>query len=202
MVYTRAAVGGQITASMYNEHADELRAYVWTNGSARGFQTGMVKGEYGYQSDVDALYRYNGSAWSPWAVSRRTWTPTTVVGLDLTKGSLTCVYSVASGKVSYEVRGTATAAGFVTASVTITYPDLDGINLAPFLSGTSGHCDFVQAAAPTARNTGVIMQLASVLNPAVYNASGTYVARNALSGTVPFTWAVNDIFTGNGQYNL
>lgn len=76
MVYTRAAVGGQITASMYNEHADELRAYVWPDQSARDFQTGMVKGELGYQQDTDTTYRYSGSAWALWSKPLVSYAPT------------------------------------------------------------------------------------------------------------------------------
>lgn len=63
MVYTQAAVGGTITASMYQEHAVELRRYMWANSSARTLQTGMVTGEFGYQVDTGKDYRYDGTSW-------------------------------------------------------------------------------------------------------------------------------------------
>lgn len=201
MVYTRASVGKPITASQYNEHADELRLYRWVDGFARGNQTGMVKGEFGYQADVDATYRYSGSAWVPWEVSRRSWTPATTAGLDLTKGTLTCQYSIAGQVVSYWVRGLASAAAFVTGSVTFTYPVLDGTDLTPTQANTTGVVYFIESV-DGGRFFGPTIHGSTALNPGVVNTAGTYAALNGLSGTVPFSWDVDDQFVCNGSYHI
>jgi len=49
---------------------------------------------------------------------------------------------------------------------------------------------------PAQRRTG------TEINTRVYNASATYVTGTAITNLIPFTWANNDLFVLNGQYEI
>lgn len=41
----------------------QIQTFVWADTAARNAQTGMIAGDFGYQTDTGITYRYNGSAW-------------------------------------------------------------------------------------------------------------------------------------------
>ncbi|UXO93841.1 hypothetical protein Pan2_22 [Pseudanabaena phage Pan2] len=41
----------------------QIQTFVWANAAARTAQTGMIAGDFGYQTDTGLTYRYNGSSW-------------------------------------------------------------------------------------------------------------------------------------------
>ncbi len=73
----------------------QIQSFLWANSAARSAQTGMVGGDFGYQTDTGVTYRYSGSAWVafyPGALVSII--PTSVAGTGVS-------YSTTSGLVSF-----------------------------------------------------------------------------------------------------
>lgn len=43
----------------------QIQTYIWADTAARNAQTGMRKGDMGYQSDIDLNFRYSDAGWAP-----------------------------------------------------------------------------------------------------------------------------------------
>lgn len=54
-----AGVGDEITATR------QIQTFIWADSTERSAQTGMVEGDYGWQSDIDLGFHYYGGSWHP-----------------------------------------------------------------------------------------------------------------------------------------
>lgn len=68
----------------------QIQTFVWANAAARTAQTGMIAGDFGFQTDTSTTYRYVNSAWAifyPGAMVDAI--PTSVAGTGVTLNTTT-----------------------------------------------------------------------------------------------------------------
>ena len=91
-----------------------------------------------------------------------------------------------------------TASGACTPPLTVTVPETmstsnSSVNLqAAYLDDSANQWYYGPA-----QRSGI-----NGINTRVYNASATYLTGTALTNIIPFTWANNDLFVLNGQYEI
>lgn len=193
MGFTRAAVGGKITAAMYNELADAPRLYTFVDAPDRGVEATMVKGDFGYQVDTDITYRFNGSTWREWFVPWRAYTPTTV---NVSGGTITGSWTRTGDRVTVSIMHTFAGAN-LTGQPTYSLP-VNHLNASvEWLEGTV----LLRDNSPAAEYLGVVRKNSTTgIAPYSFLASGTYVSFANVNATTPFTWAVDDTLVMNFSY--
>lgn len=193
MGFTRATVGGKITAAMYNELADAPRFYTWPTSAQRASTTSMSKGDFGYQVDTDITYRFDGSTWREWYVPWRAYTPTTT---NVSGGTIAASYTRLGDLVQVSIMHTFAGAN-LTGQPTYSLP-VNHLNTSvEWLEGTV----LLRDNSPAAEYLGVVRKNSTTaIAPYSFLASGTYVSFANVNATTPFTWAVDDTLVMNFSY--
>lgn len=175
--------------------------YRWSNDAQRTAQTGMRDGDEGFQTDIDATYKYMG-AWQLWNRRRFAFTP--VLAPDGTMGSggyLTGFCTVAAGIAYYTVRillGT----GFVFPSGGVFYINCPygSKDFSPTMP--RGQIIFQDTSAgSTGRYIGVPVDVG--LDGSTIRFYYTTATTNRifdLTLTDPFAWAVGDSMSASFSY--
>lgn len=193
MGFTRAAVGGKITAAMYNELADAPRIYTFVDALDRDGEATMVKGDLGYQVDTDITYRYDGSAWREWYVPWRAYTPTTT---NVSGGTRAASYTRLGDLVQVSIMHTFAGAD-LTGQPTYSLPVNHVSAAVEWLDGTV----LIRDNSAAAEHLGVVRKNAvGAIAPYSLLASGTYVSFANVNATTPFTWAIDDTLVMNFSY--
>lgn len=164
------------------------KSYSWPSQTQRTAQTGMVVDDMGYQSDTDSSYRFDGSNWILWNMSRRAYTPVVATG-TLGNGSLAnSMYQVVEGRVFGRVAfvlGSTSNPANLSFQAPIPVPGAQGVN-SPV--GQAVYFDISSGA----RHGGPVLVQGQNLQPFRHASSSTPGFYNALTATAPFTWANGD----------
>lgn len=196
MSYTRATVGGKVTASMYNELADGQRTFVFTDTADRAAETAMETGDTGYQVDTQVIWRYNGTAWRVWEQGKTAYTPT-FVNTTLGNGTRSGWYSVSAGRVSVSASFTLGSTSAVTGDISVTVPYVRDTTIHPNGDAIPGNLHFVDSS-PATRLVGTFVAITN--NTACRIVSGTTLVTSSVTATTPFTWATGDQVIANFEY--
>ena len=125
-----------------------------------------------------------------------TWSSFTVTTTGSANMVFTGRYCVLNKICFFQVIGTAT--GACTPPVTVTVPEtMSTLNSAVgFQAGYFDDSASQWYYGPAKRRNG------TEINTRVYNASATYLTGTGPTNLIPFTWANNDLFVLNGQYEI
>jgi hypothetical protein len=186
---------GQLLAKVdgtdYNtEWKDSDGVRVFADAAARGSAiTTPVEGMVTYLEDSDTYQSYDGSAWLP-LISPGAWTSytPTIDNLTLGNGTISARYALVGKTI------------FVSISLTLGSTSVFGIE--PRFGWPSG----ISASTGNNGPLGVgttnsisgtryafwVFVTASVMAPRALNSAGTYLTTNAITSTVPFTWAAGN----------
>jgi hypothetical protein len=88
----------------------QIQTFVWANSAARTAQTGMIAGDFGFQTDTSTTYRYSGSSWVAfYPGSNVAMIPSSVAGTGVSFSSTTGVVTFTNA-TSVSVNGCFTSA--------------------------------------------------------------------------------------------
>jgi hypothetical protein len=88
----------------------QIQTFVWANSAARTAQTGMIAGDFGFQTDTSTTYRYIGSSWVAfYATNATSVVPTSVAGTGVS-------FSAVTGLVSFSAATSVTVNGCFTSA--------------------------------------------------------------------------------------
>lgn len=177
----------------------EGHSFKWANATEKSAQSGMAKGDIGYQVDNDTFYIYNGLSWKIWAKELTAYSPTFTA---FTPSSSTFTYSISGGIV--RVFGKAVcSATLPTGAITLTTPDGYNIDMTTLgavqaaIIGTGGIDDISQSVDYL---VGVRAAASTSVTVIAYSASGASVATSAITSINPLTWATGDTLYVNFSY--
>jgi hypothetical protein len=134
------------------------------------------------------LYRRSSGVWLPFT--------STTTNVTLGDGTLTCRYRYTPDRVDFTIRlafGSTTA---ITGQPSFTVP----VAIHSEMSDRSTVHTVCADATGGVNHGHVGFGSSTLLVPFVSNAASSYVADANISGTVPFTWAVNDYLAVLGWY--
>ena len=138
-----AAEATSVQAAFTNKITNkrQIQTFVWANTAARTAQTGMIAGDFGYQTDTGVTYRYSGTVWVAFY-------PGGIVGVIPTSVAGSGVsYSTTTGLVTFTSATTITVNGCFTSAYR-------GYSIAFESTGTASNCTMVLRAAGTDSITG------------------------------------------------
>lgn len=188
--YKSFAVGEKLTASNVNTYLMEQSVMTFATTAARDAAiTSPSEGMFAYSLADNSYYVYSGSAWIPFEIAYKSWTPTIN---NLTQGNGSGSYSyVQIGKTVianfYFVLGSTSAiTGDVNFSLPVNHSSTNR-------SAASGKATLIDAS-PTTRYSGMCYPVStpSYCYVRVDKTDGTYATQTALSSTVPITWTTSD----------
>lgn len=200
MAYKTFVAGDVLTATELNDYLMNQSVMVFTNATARDTAlTSPTEGMFAYLTASDHLTIYNGSAWVITDTSWNSYTPT-LYGFTQGTGATTQAYYARIGKTvvvqGYITMGT-TAPTF-TSQMQISLPvDQASSNRSSsvgtaFMRDVSGAASYLGSIYLTSTPGRISFQ--------AVNASGTYATLSNVTGTVPFTWALDDYFSFTVTY--
>ncbi len=177
-----------LPASDVNNYLMEQSLMVFASAAARDAAlTSPAEGMHAYLSDVNQVTVYDGTSWRPISTSYTSYSPT-LGNITLGTGG-TSVFSYSISGTSVNVRGIITlgTGGALTGSPTFTFPftavaGQQVLGVARFNDATGS--DYPGSVLYASTTTATLRS---------WNAAGTYAVNTIMSGTVPFTWAVNDV---------
>ena len=191
MAYKVFTNGSVLNASEVNDNLMNQAVITFTNSTARASAiTSPIEGMLTYLADTDTYQFWNGSAWTN-LTSSPTWTSFTPTWTNLTVGNGTynsAVYLL-DGKLAH-------------VAVSLNFGSTTSIS--GDVSFTVPEAITRKNAATSANNTVTLQQtgVANIVGSAVSNSSdarnfpirvelsnGTYSSLDAISSTIPFTWA-------------
>lgn len=198
--YKTFTAGSILTASDVNGYLRDQTIPIFATTAARDAAiTAPTEGQFAYSQADDSYYVYSGTAWLPYNLIWRSWTPTIN---NLTKGtSPTESYTYAQlGKtvfVNFYIKlGTG---GAVSGDVNFSLP----VDHASTNRGLADGSVTIIDDSASVRYSGMCYPAGT---PAyayirVFNASGTYATQTALTSLIPQGgWAINDSITASLVY--
>lgn len=192
--------GDVLTASdVQNYLMDQAVTQFATTAARDAAITSPFEGQFAYSLADDSYYVYSGSAWIPYNITWKSYTPTinnVTLGSGYTLSASYCQIGKLVQVNFYFALGSTSA---VTGDVNFSLP----LNQASSnRSGSAGVATVVDAS-PATRYAGTVL-LSGTPGYAfirVMNASGTYVTNTALSSSIPIaTWATSDSISANVIY--
>lgn len=105
-----AAEATSVQAAFTNKITNkrQIQTFVWANTAARTAQTGMIAGDFGYQTDTGVTYRYSGTVWlASYSSGLVPIVPTSVAGTGVS-------YSTTTGLVTFTASSTINLNGVFT----------------------------------------------------------------------------------------
>jgi hypothetical protein len=150
-----------------------------------------------FDTDEDATYRHDGTAWRLWSMGRRSFTPTLRAGVDLGNGTLTGAWWVSGGVVHARYAFTVgSTTGAPTGAVSFSLPIGRNGDVGNMFHGSSSYVD----ASNSDRFPGSVALLNDFIAPRVFRAAGSANAREVAIGLVngtitPTEWGVGDVLS-------
>lgn len=206
MGFTLATVGGRVTATMYNEHAEGVRYYKEASTAARDLLTDMSVGDLCFVTANLITYRYNGTTWVPWSSPWISFTPTLTAGTGSwavgTGGFNVSEYKYTDGEYRQRGRIVFGSSGFTVFTSQPRVSLASGVALrAPVVANESLEGDATLFDTGVAVNRGYIRYNGTLTDriEIVQNAA-TAAGSAVITSTSPWTWAATDAieysFTG------
>ena len=192
--------GSVLNASEINDNLMNQSVAVFSNAAARTAAiSSPVEGQMTYLEDVDRYDSYIGSSWLP-VLSPGGWTSytPTITNLTLGNGSLSAKYALVGKTMFFAVFFTLGSTSAVGTQPTFAFPS--GISAAQTNNGPLG-IGTTSSIGGTRYSFWVYFTGDSMV-PRVLNASGTYLRHDAITATVPVTWATGDSIFFTGQTEI
>lgn len=194
------AVGEKLTASDVNTYLMEQSVMEFATTAARDAAIASPsEGMFAYSAADDSYYVYSGSAWMPYNIVWKSYTPT-LSNVTLGSGyTLSAAWAQLGELVVVNFYFALGSTSAITGDVSFSLP----VNQASSNRSISAGLATVVDASPATRYAGTVL-LSGTPGYAfirVMNASGTYVTNTALSSSVPIAvWATSDAISANVIY--
>lgn len=197
--YKSFAVGEKLTATNVNTYLMQQSVMTFATTAARDAAiTAPSEGMFAYSLADDSYYVYSGSAWMPYNIVWKSYTPT-LSNVTLGTGyTLSAAWAQLGELVVVNFYFALGATSAITGDVSFSLP----VNHASSNRSISAGLATVVDASPAARYAGTVL-LSGTPGYAfirVMNSAGTYVTNTALSATVPITFATSDALSANVIY--
>jgi hypothetical protein len=186
--------GNPLKASDVNTYLMQQSVMTFANTTDRDGQLSgsLSEGLICYLKDTDALQYYSGSAWvrfSATYIPPTTYTPTHNITLG-TGGTLTASYQLIGKMMRVRIKVVLGVSPTMPTNPSFTIPS--GYTMARTSGWLDGMVDLQQTSA------GAFLGMCQAYSGTQFyaralSASGSYVSLAAITATVPFTWATNNI---------
>lgn len=197
--YKSWASGDILTASDTNTYLMQQSVMTFATTAARDAAiTAPSEGMFAYSLADDEFYVYSGSAWLPFDISWKSWTPT-INGVTLGSGYTLSATYVQIGKTVvanfyFALGSTSAVTGDVNFSLPVNHANTNR-------SSAAGNATIIDAS-PNARYSGMCYPVStpSYCYIRVFNASGTYTTQTALTSAIPITFTTSDAIVATITY--
>ena len=192
--------GEILTAADVNSYLMEQSVMVFASTAARDAAiTAPSEGMFAYSLADDSYYVYSGSAWLPYNIVWKSYTPT-LSGVTLGTGyTLSAAWAQLGELVVVNFYFALSSTSAITGDVSFSLP----VNQASSNRSISAGLATVVDASPATRYPGTVL-LSGTPGYAfirIMTASGTYVTNTALSSSVPIAvWTTSDAISANVIY--